>query len=218
VWVKVRLDKFDLRGLNPLVVDVPLQKFIETWAKHTGKLPQILIAPDEDCDKLFIDESRCTVFNALKKHENFIRPLEFNLNPSGVSATMDVAKGEFKLAPMTLLSNIAATKSPSTMQVTVGDRTLYVSGSHKPVTDANLEQYLFSAFWWVEKVFVESHANMKLCSLKVDDVTFPVLQNIRAIKKHERLTVFKPKEVKAALDGAEVVTKAPAAKKARTSK
>ena len=217
MWVKVRLDKFDLRGLNPLVVDIPLQKFIDTWAKHKNKLTQILITPDDDCEKLKIDESRCKVFNALMKHEGFIRPLEFQLNPNAVSATMDVAKGEFKLDPMTILSNISDKKSNSTMQVTVGDRTLYVSGPLKPDKDADLEQYVFSAFWWVEKVFVESQANMKLCSVKVDDVTFPVLQNIRAIKKHERLTVFKSKDVKTALDGAEVV-KPPAAKKARTSK
>ena len=57
----------------------------------------------------------------------------------------------------------------------------------------------------------EAAANMHLASVKVDNVSFPVLQNSRALKLNERLLVFKKKVIEAPLEHA--LADAPAPKK-----
>ena len=213
---KVRLCKFDLYGVNPLVVDIPFSTFIESWLMHKSKLTQILLLPEEPNAQTDIDELRCIVFAALSKADEFVLPLQYMIYPSSISATQDINKGELKLAPMTLLSYMSIDKKGGSVAIKVGEKTVYVTAPPKPDKDADLEKYLFVPFWWVEKTDRESCANMKLASLKVNDVIMPVLQNIRAIKKHENLCMYKPKEARVSLAGAEVVNEPPK-KKGRTS-
>ena len=93
-------------------------------------------------------------------------------------------------------------------------KTLYLSGPSKPDKDQDLDKYWFVPYFWVEKVHDEQHANMRFVSMKVGKVEFPIPQNIRALKQHETLKVFKAKEVTASLKDCTTVVEEPPAKKA----
>ena len=215
---KVRLVKFDLYGVNPMSVSVPLQTFLTGWCKHKSKLTQILLTPEEDTPAIDADAIRCQAFQALKEIEAWYKPVQFMINPHSLSTTQEVDRGALKLAPFTSLSNMHMEKKSGSVQMSVGGTDVYLTGTVKPDKDLDLEKFWFVGFWWVEKVPDEGAATMRLVSQKVGKCTFPVLQNVRALKMHERLTVYRPKEVKAVMVDAQVVAEEPAPKSRRVSK
>ncbi len=196
-------------------VKIPLKTFVERWVVHKGKLPQLLDAPTGLSQQIVNDELRSKAFQALVSHEkdrSSMTHLVFMLNPAGVVAKASIPKHTLKLAPLTIVSNLSSEKKQSSVLITIGGVSVYATQPPKPDKNEKLKEFTFAPFWWVEKTTIEEDANMKLVSVKVDDVSFPALQNIRALHKKEKLFLYKPKEVKPPLQGGEMV-KAPPAKK-----
>ena len=67
------------------------------------------------------------------------------------------------------------------------------------------DEILYVPFWYVNTTSEEAKANMRYATIKTESgMTIPVLQNFRKVTAHERLLLFKAKEVRGALQGATV--------------
>ena len=212
---KITLKIYDQFGKNKLKAMIPLATFLDKWSVYKGNLSQVLPpqAAAAQHDHMSMDYLRCRVFNALLDHETTHttsvteESLDFMIYPHGIVAKKTIARGVLKLAPLAPLSNIYGDQKNQSVAITVEGKKVYVTSTGKPrdTDEKELGKHIYVPFWWVEGIPDESIVNMKLVGTKADDITIPVLQNTRAIKLHERLYVYKPKDAKVVLKDAEVM-------------
>lgn len=205
----IKLSKYDEFGVVATdVVSLPLAAFLTKWSKHKGKPTQSLPGLKDACasEQIMNDVLRSKVFNMLFEFEQLQegRSLTYLVNPSCVAATEEIPKGKLKLAPMTLLSNLSVEKKCSTVAIKVDDTKVFATAPPAANKLENYEKYMFIPYWWVKSDTDIDKANMRFVSVKVGDVSIPILQNMRKIEVHQRLIVHKQKVVKEPLKDAVV--------------
>ena len=213
-----------LRAVDPflpidqlLVVRIELSKFLKNWSNTgaAGTLTQILTLPAvvDATERFNADLQRSQAFGALLVHERSQkeRSLLYTICPHAVYASEAIAKHALRLAPLTHIVSLFTEKKSTCVAVHVGKTPIYATSLPRPSNQEDVGKYSFVPYWWVENTTEEAAANMHLASVKIDNVSFPVLQNTRALKLNERLLVFKKKVIKAPL--ANALADAPAPKK-----
>ena len=201
---KVRVQKFDLFCKDPFVVDIDIKTFVTNWVKDKSKRTQILEEPEDMNAQVEIDNARSKAYSVLYNAQ-MVEPLYFVIHSMGTMAHHDIQVNAIKLVPFTLMNNITGDKRPGSIEVKVDEHVLHLTPTPKPDADKDLEKYVFAPFWWVRKTADQSLANMKYVTKKVDNVSYPCLQNFKSIKQHEYLYVHHVKEVREPLVGAVVV-------------
>lgn len=210
---KIEVAAFDVFEENVIVASIALEKFLDRWTSHTGKLPKVIDPPVVVTAAITNDCNRGNAIHALAAYEkqqlSAKRNIQYLMFPSIVAVTTDMPKNSLKLGPLTTLSCISMEKKKGAVEINVGNRCcVYASQPPKPSNDTDeLDNYIYAPFWWVGKSSSETDVNMTFVTQKIDGVSFPVLQNIRALHKNERLFYYVAKEQQIALQGAEVVQK-----------
>ena len=204
---------------SAIKVVLPLLTLLKSWSIHKHPLTEVVKSNMSVTEHWASHELlRTTVFTALHAQETsngmLSRPLIFLRSPAGVAASQPIQKGVLKLAPLAGVANIHIDKpGGQPVQATADSQSVWITGPPKTTREDDVAKATYIPFWWVEVVSDESKANMKYAKVSVagSGVSFPVLQNYRAVAKNERLCIYKPKEVKTALQGAEVIRPTPPA-------
>ncbi len=178
-------------------VKVKVLSMLDKWSIFNSNVPSILqVTPMSPMRFLSVDVLRQKAFEALMGHEAEAgdRMLKYTAHPYGLLAASAIAKGSLKLAPLTQLINLNPKHSEQSSPIDVDRFRVNASAMKrgKKEEDAKDDKCSFVPYWWVESTTNEKLVNMRRASMKRGNVTFEVLQNTKAISKHQRLYLQKP--------------------------
>ena len=222
IW---KLDSFTAKGAKftehsfdadkPPTKEVGFDNLKKTFALYNGKL-QVKVKDfasnmAHTMPALESDRRKGMCYTALLKtaKEHAVQEavvVAYLMNPSEIRCATPVKKGELKLIPFTDLNRIVLKSSTCKHIIKYDTVEFYIEPPAKARTHEQTEwkkDTIFCGFWWV-KVTDDDNTegiNMKFSNMAVDGVTFPILENTRALKAREKLLAFE---------------KAAPAKKART--
>jgi hypothetical protein len=129
-----------------------------------------------------------------------------------VRAKCDVKKGGLKLFPLTEMRNIAWKSIASPFMVTKSAKPVAWLERPSMYSGANAGNWkgsiVVAGFWYVELSQDDTAVNMKLVKVNISGYMFPMMENMKAIKKHDKLVLKDPRAEKAIVE--------PVKKKSRT--
>ena len=198
---------FREQTLNPAGGEIKHVKFDELkklFAKFTGKLhakfDERIIAPylDVDADQFKLDVFKSEIFqeliNAAGVQQELARKhVSFYVNPAEVRCAEAIKANALKLIPITYMQNIVSTSLTSKTVVTGKGKQFYLEAPPK-AKGTDVAEFakgtMFAAYWHVATTEDEKEANMKYIKMKVDEFTFQILQNSKALQPFDKLVVF----------------------------
>ena len=197
----------DLHTDSPLKQSVTFEELRKHFVVYNGK-EQIKVSADftnfmaDTLPALKMDLLKSKAFQSLMECAgehccNEAESVEYFLSPAEVRAAKDFKKGELQLVPVTDLNKLVAKSSSAKHVISANDKTLTfmieaptAARNNVPGDWAKHQRTAFAAFWWVKGTEDSAAANMKLSKIKTETHTFPVYENSRGIKRHEKLQVL----------------------------
>ena len=183
---------------------VDFDKLKPNFVPFKGKLQQAVIGFDKHMAHKMpafdLDVQKACLFAALVASAQEHGPKEaesirFLMYPSEVRAAKAVKKGELKLVPITDFAKLVNKSATSKHIITDGKLQLYLEQPNR-ARDPQLSEWrkdiVFAAFWWVKMVESkdEEDINMKLSKVTQDGITFPIFENTKGLKMHDKLVAL----------------------------
>jgi hypothetical protein len=216
----VKLESYNLRMGECIVVDIPLEVMIKNWQIFKGDPPK-LVSPSwvgkclsSTSDLGAREIAKANLLLAIQHLAGSPHGLgdmvSLCVRPTCVFAKQIIKKGCLLMVPTVMIKDITTNKESGTVDLPclIDGISLYIKKPAQPTAaevDTWKDDAFVAPFFWVGYTDIEAESTVQLKAKKVGDYLIPVITNNTTIAENSKLLLYKAKAKHMPLQGAATI-------------